>query len=88
MTFEIAITLRDRPVLVRIQDHYIQDGDVDEHGNLLADELVFEYRVFDVEEDAEITQISPAEHDQIYSAIIEDLKSMCEEEPNGDVCDG
>ena len=69
--------LRGRPVLVQLHDHYIQDGDLDDDGELLPDELVFNYRVFDLEEEAEITQLSTDDQWVIYKAILEDLQSIC-----------
>lgn len=69
--------LHGRPVLVQIHDHHIQDGDVNEDGELLPDELVFNYRVFDIEEDAEITQLSTEDQEVIYRAILADLQSIC-----------
>jgi len=77
VSFEVEIHLRGRPLLVQVQDHYIQDGDVDEDGQLLTDELVFTYKVFDPEEEAEITQITTEEHEHIYKAIIADLQQIC-----------
>jgi hypothetical protein len=79
LSFEVTVDLNGRPVVVRVTDHYIQDGDMDDEGNLLTDELVFNYRVFDVEEDAEITQLSTEDQLTIRKAILEDLHSICED---------
>ena len=68
--------LGDRPVLVQLHDHYIQDGDVID-GELQPDELVFNYRVFDVEEEAEITKLSTEDQFAIRKAILDDLQSIC-----------
>jgi len=64
--------------MVQVRDHHIQDGDVDEDGQLLTDELVFTYQVFDPEEEAEVIQITAEEHEVIYKAIIADLQHICE----------
>jgi hypothetical protein len=79
LSFEVTVDLNGRPVVVRVTDHYIQDGDMDDEGNLLTDELVFNYRVFAVEEDAEITQLSTEDQLTIRKAILEDLHSICED---------
>jgi hypothetical protein len=77
LSIELTIDLGGRPVLVQLHDHYIQDGDLNDEGELLTDELVFNYRVFDIEEDAEITQLSKEDQEVIYKAIIADLQSIC-----------
>jgi hypothetical protein len=74
---EFTLALRGRPVLVQVRDHQILDGDLDEQGEPLPDELVFQFRVFDLDEDAEITQLSPAEQGTIYQAILSDLQAIC-----------
>ena len=77
VSLELTITLRGRPVLVQLHDHYIEDGDLDKEGEPLPDNLVFNYRVFDVEEDAEITQLSEEDKWVIYKAILDDLQHIC-----------
>lgn len=77
MSFELTIVLRGRPVIVQLRDHYIDDGDLNDEGELQPDELVFNYRVFDLEEEAEITQLSTEEREVIRKAIIVDLQEIC-----------
>ena len=79
VSIDLTVDLNGRPVLVQLHDHQIQDGDLNEEGELMPDELVFNYRVFDIEEDAEITQLSLEDQQVIRKAIIEDLQSICEE---------
>jgi hypothetical protein len=79
VSIDLTVELNGRAVLVQLHDHYIQDGDV-EDGELQPDELVFNYRVFDIEEDAEITKLSTEDQLTIRKAIIEDLQSICQEE--------
>jgi hypothetical protein len=80
VSIDIMLELDGRPVLVQLHDHQIQDGDLNEDGELMPEELVFNYRVFDVEEDAEITQLSLEDQQVIRKAIIEDLQSICKED--------
>jgi hypothetical protein len=77
VSIELPVMLGHRAVLVQLHDHYIQDGDISDEGELLTDELVFNYRVFDVEEDAEITQLSAEDQEIIYKALLADLQSIC-----------
>lgn len=72
VSFELEVPLRGRTLVVKVHDHYVQDGEMDEE-----DELVFVYQLFDPEEEAEITQITTEEHDIIYKAIIADFASIC-----------
>lgn len=71
--------LRGRPHVIQVNDHYIEDGDLDEDGDLLPDNIVFNYRVFDLEEDAEIVQLTREEHEECYKAVLADLQSLCDE---------
>jgi hypothetical protein len=77
LSFEVPITLRGRPAVILVVDHHIQDGDVTDDGELLPDELVFAYRVFDPEEEAEIVSLTQEERDMCYAAIIKDLQALC-----------
>jgi hypothetical protein len=79
LSIDLTLELNGRPVLVQLHDHYIQDGDLNDEGELMPDELIFNYRVFDVEEDAEITQLSLEDQQVIRKAIIDDLQSICQE---------
>jgi len=79
LSFEVPIILRGRPAVVRVLDHHVKDGDLDDDGELMAEEIVFNYKVFDVEEDAEITQLSTDEQQEIYKKVLEDLQAICEE---------
>lgn len=76
VSIDLTVELNGRPVLVQLHDHYIQDGDVID-GELQPDELVFNYRVFDIEEEAEITKLSAEDQFIIRKAILEDLHSIC-----------
>jgi hypothetical protein len=80
VSIDITVELNGRAVLVQLHDHQIQDGDLNEEGELMPDELVFNYRVFDIEEEAEITQLSLEDQQVIRKAIIEDLQSICKED--------
>jgi hypothetical protein len=80
VTFEVPITLRGRPAVVLVIDHHIQDGDLTDDGVLLPDELVFNFRVFDTEEEAEIIQLTQEERDMCYAAIVADLQDICDGE--------
>lgn len=79
VSIDLTVDLNGRPVLVQLHDHYIQDGDVVD-GELQPEELVFNYRVFDIEEDAEITQLSLEDQQVIRKAIMDDLQSICAED--------
>ncbi|GEM_PF-4340310 len=78
LTFEITILLRGRPAVVKVTDHFVHDGDLSDDGEPEPEEIVFNYRVFDVEEDAEIVQLSEEEQWMIHKAVLEDLQSICE----------
>lgn len=73
VSFELEVFLRGRTLVVKVHDHYVQDGEMDED-----DQLVFAYQLFDPEEEAEITQITPEEHEIIYKAILADFATICE----------
>ena len=77
LSFEVPIILRGRPAVIQVIDHYIEDGDVTDDGELLPDELIVTYKVFDQEEDAEIVQLTQEEHDMCYRAILKDLEDIC-----------
>jgi hypothetical protein len=77
ISFDLLVDLGTRRVLVQVHDHYIQDGDLDEDGELLPDNIVFNYKVFDLEEDAEILQLTTEEQWTIHKALLEDLQSIC-----------
>jgi hypothetical protein len=79
LSFEVPIILRGRPAVVRVIDHYVSDGDLNDDGELMPEEIVFNYKVFDVEEDAEIMQLSADEQQEIYKKVLEDLQAICEE---------
>jgi len=80
VSIDLTVELNGRFVLVQLHDHYIQDGDLDDDGEPMADELAFNYRVFDIEENAEITKLSTEDQEVIRKAIIADLQSICAED--------
>jgi len=74
VSFELEIMLGARQVVVLLLDHYVRDGDLeDEH-----DTIEFRYKVFDPQEEAEITQLSAEDRETIYNAIMADLQTICE----------
>lgn len=80
VSIDLTVELNGRPVLVQLHDHYIQDGDLDDDGEPMPEELAFNYRVFDIEEDAEITKLSTEDQEVIRKAILADLHSICAED--------
>lgn len=78
MSISVPLMLRGRAVVAEVTDHYIQDGELDDDGFAAPDELVFVYRVYDVEEEVELVGLTQEEHDQIQKAIIEDFQNICE----------
>lgn len=80
VSIDLIVDLNGRSVLVKLHDHYIQDGDLDDDGEPMPDELAFNYRVFDIEEDAEIVKLSTEDQETIRKAIVADLQSICAED--------
>jgi hypothetical protein len=73
---DLTLELRGRSLLVQY-DHVISDGELDEDGEPLPDDLQFNYRVFDLEEEAEITQLNAEDRQMIHQAIMTDLQTIC-----------
>lgn len=73
----IPIKLRDRDLSIHLYDHYIEDPDDPDE----PEGLVFNYKVFDEGPEApgEVLQLTPDERAQIYAAILEDLRTICQE---------
>jgi hypothetical protein len=76
LSTEVTVVLARGPVLVKLLDHYITDGELID-GDLSPDELEFNYRVFDIEEDAEILQLSHEDREIIWKALVVELQSIC-----------
>jgi len=77
VSFDVPFILRGRSVVLRVTDLYIQDGDLTDDDELLPDELIITYKVFDVEEEAELLQLTPEEREACYKAILKDLEDLC-----------
>jgi hypothetical protein len=78
VSISVPMVLRGRAVVVEVIDHYIQDGEIDDDGFAAPDELIFAYKVYDTEAEAEIVGLTQEEHGQIQKAIIEDFQNICE----------
>jgi hypothetical protein len=83
MSFDLAIVLRDKPVVIRVIDQLIQEHQFDDDGDILIDEIVFQFKVFDEEEDAEILNLTAEEREVCHQAILKDLQSICDEQEGG-----
>jgi len=71
MILELSITIRGVQALVQLHDIQVPDGD----------HLTFVYRVFitdpEDESEFELTQLEPAEHDAVWSAVNQELQELC-----------
>ena len=83
MSFDVAITLRGKPVTIRVIDQFIQEHQLDDDGEVLVDEVEFQYKVFDPEEEAEIVQLTREERHECWSAIMKELQAICDEQEGG-----
>lgn len=80
MSFDVPTTLRGRPVTIRVIDQLIQEHQMDDDGEILVDEIVFQYKVYDDEENAEILRLTEEEKQQCWDAILKDLQGVCDEQ--------
>jgi|KBSMisStaDraftv2_1062788.scaffolds.fasta_scaffold832747_3 hypothetical protein len=80
MSFDLAIVLRGKPMTIRVIDQLIQEHQFDEDGELLVDEIVFQYKVYDDEEEAEVVQLTAEERTLCHNEILKDLQGICDEQ--------
>jgi hypothetical protein len=83
MSFDVAIELRGKPATIRVIDQLIQEHHFDDEGDWVVDELFFQYKVYDDEEDAEILHLSAEEKQLCHDAILKDIQSICDEQEGG-----
>jgi predicted RNA-binding protein with PUA domain len=75
--------LRGRPCTIRVIDQLIQEHHFDDEGEIVEDKVVFQFKVYDDEEDAEIIQLSEEERRQCFEAMLADLQDICDEQEGG-----
>jgi hypothetical protein len=77
VSISLPMVLRGRAVSIELHDHYIQDGELDGDDYAAPDELVFDYKVYDIEEDAQVMALTDEERALIREQIIADLQNIC-----------